>query len=361
MSARTSVYFDTASYGLGPPAATEAMSAAIAQWQRGEANWMDWDDAGEDARLLVAQLLNAEWNEIALLPAVSVASAMVLTTVPDRGEVLVAEDEFRSLLFPALVAAGRRDLRVIEVPREEISEHVRPSTHLVMASLVSASDGYVLDWRSLSNATRSAGARLYLDGTQALGVVPLDIRAEGIDFLSCACYKWLCAPRGAAFLYTSARALPTISPLAAGWRSTDFRRTGYFGGPLDLPRDSRSLDVSLAWFSWIGAKESLRVLLDIPSSQRFALATAPAKHIAEQLGLPAPRASILSVDVGDAAALSQELEAAGIRASIRSDRLRVSSHVYNTVDEAEALLEVIDRTTNSNERGHRDVSKRLAS
>ena len=83
-------------------------------------------------------------------------------------------------------------------PLEALAESISAETDLVAFSIVQSSDGRIADHAAICDAARAAGARTFADLTQSLGWLPVE--ADGFDFTVCHAYKWLCAPRGTAFL-----------------------------------------------------------------------------------------------------------------------------------------------------------------
>ncbi len=339
-----STYLDSATYGLPPKATIEALDRALRGWQSGEASWKeDWDREGEVCRRLFAEMISSSAAEVALMPALSVATGIVASSVPARGEVLLAEGDFTSMVYPFLAAEQRGLLSVREAPLEELAEAVREQTALVAVSLVQSADGRAADLMAISAAARAAGARLYVDASQCLGVMPVHVGDFGIDFLSCAAYKWLCCPRGVAFLYVREPLWDEPMSIAASWRGGDDPYGRFYGTPLRLSPTAARFDVSLAWHAWVGARASLEVLSALGDATRFALATEPVRHLADLLGLPHPPSTILSVPVTDARRAGAALEAARIRVSVRdSGQIRVSSHIYNSEVDAERAAEILE-------------------
>ena len=80
-------------------------------------------------------------------------------------------------------------------------------------SSVQSADGHVADLAAL----RSTGVRVFVDGTQSIGALPLDL--AGVDYLAVSGYKWLLCPRGLGFLYVRRERLDEIEPWLAGWKS----------------------------------------------------------------------------------------------------------------------------------------------
>ncbi len=112
-------------------------------------------------------------------------------------EILTSDEEHPGLLAPLARAHRRAGVRVRVVPFAEIAGEVSGSTRLVACSHVSWVSGRVVDTRALA----AAGAPVLLDAAQAVGAIPVDVRALGCDFYSGSGQKWLCGPEGSGCLY----------------------------------------------------------------------------------------------------------------------------------------------------------------
>jgi selenocysteine lyase/cysteine desulfurase len=337
-------YLDTASYGLPPRRTLEALGEALAGWEAGTADWEQWELLAEQCRSEFAALVGAGREEIALLPAVSVASGLVASALSEGEEVLLAEGDFRSVGYPFLAAQERHGIEVREAPFHALAEAITDETRLVAVSYVHSATGQVADLAAIRRRATEAGALVYLDATQALGVLPLEVRTAKVDALSCAGYKWLCTPRGVAFLYLRSDFPAHPFPFAASWRAAP--REGveaglYYGSPLVLDETMRRFDISLPWHSWVGALPSLQAIGSVPPELRRELACAGVRRLASDLGVPPPASSILSVEVAASAAASERLATAGIKASVRAGRVRFSSHLYNGADDGSRAAEVL--------------------
>jgi len=335
-------YLDSATYGLPPRTTVEALRRAALGWQAGTAHWIeDWDREAETCRRLFAGLIGAAQREVALMPAVSVASGIVATAFGPEDEVLIAEGEFTSIVYPFLAAQERGRLRVREAPLEGLAEAVRPETSLVAVSQVQSSNGRVADLKAIDEAARRLGARVYVDASQGLGALPIDVRALDVDYLACAAYKWLCCPRGVAFLYVREECWDEPFSVVASWRGGDDPYGRFYGSPLALSGDAARFDVSLAWHAWVGARHSLEALTALDDETRFRLAHEPACRLADLCGLPAPGSSIVAVPVTDSRRAGEAMKDAGIKVSVRAGQIRVASHFYNTVADVERAAEVL--------------------
>jgi selenocysteine lyase/cysteine desulfurase len=326
-----SVYLDAATYGLAPRRTVVAMRRMLEQWERGTGDWReDWDRCAEQARRQFATLIEAPAPEIALIPAVSVGVGLVAATLRVGDEVLVADDEFTSVLFPLLVAQRERGVIVRAVPFPTLAEAIRPTTRLVAFSLVQSQSGRVAPLEQICAAAAAHGAQTLVDATQALPFVPIGQSRDTIDYLVCAAYKHLLCPRGTAFLAVRPERWETIPAPYAGWRSADRPYERYYGGDLTLAPSASRFDVSPAWIAWVGAVESLSLLLEWQRDGTLAGVPRLARRLAHELSVPPPGASVVSVPVADAPAASDALRRAGIRASVRAGAVRISPHVYNT-------------------------------
>jgi selenocysteine lyase/cysteine desulfurase len=335
------IYLDSATFGLPPRPTIEVMQLALERWQRGTADWVhEWDERGEICRTAFAGLVGLDRETVALMPSASVGVGLIAANLTERDEVLVARDEFNSVLFPLLVAARHAGVTVRQVDFDALAHNVAPSTTLVAFSLLQSQSGFAARQADILDAARRVGARTLIDATHAVPFVDVDPRA---DFMVCAAYKHLLSPRGVAFLSVGRQHWDTLPAWLANWRSTSDPYHVYYGGPLDQAPGAARFDVSLAWHAWAGAAESLRLLAEWQSRGLLAEPVMLARRLAERLGLPRPVGSIISVPVEDAESVREELARAGIKAAVRAGSVRVSTHVYNTDDDVERAASALAR------------------
>ncbi len=325
-------YLDTASYGLPPRPAWEALQAAMADWRSGQARWERWCEATERSRALFARLVGAPVQRISTAPSVSYLVSLVAAALPDGARVVVPETDFSSLTWPFLVHR-HRGVEVRTAPLERLADAVDARTHVVAFSAVQSSTGAVAEWRTVAEAASAVGALTVVDGTHACGWLPLD--AAPLDALVCAAYKWLLSPRGTALAAFSDRLLDRMRPLAANWYAADDPFGRYYEPRLRLAPDARRLDLSPAWFSWVGAAPALEVLLSVGIERIHAHDVALANRFRGGLGLPPGTSAIVAVEAPGA---ERRLARAGIRAATRAGWLRASFHLYNTEADVDAAL-----------------------
>jgi selenocysteine lyase/cysteine desulfurase len=335
------IYLDSATYGLPPRPTIQIMQRALERWQAGAADWVsEWDIRGETCRTAFASLIGRSPEHIALVPSASVGVGTVAATLTPRDEVVIPRDEFNSVLFPILVAARHAGVSVNEVDFDELSHSIGPRTTLVAFSLVQSQSGRAARQTEIVDAALKVGAHTLIDATHAVPFVAVDPRA---DFVVCAAYKHLLSPRGVAFLAIGPKHWDATPAWLANWRSTRHPYAVYYGGPLDQADGAGRFDVSLAWFDWAGAAESLELLADWQARGFLEQPLVLTQHLAERLGQPAPTSSIVSIPVEDAERVRAELAGAGIKAAVRAGSVRLSTHVYNTPQDIEQAVAALAR------------------
>ena len=327
------VYCNTASYGLPPRPAWDALQAALADWQGGRTSWEHWGDTTDAARAGFARIVGVDTARVAVGSTVSELVGSLVTALPAGTRVVVPDIEFTSNLFPYLVQSR---LEVRTVPVGEVAGAVAEGAGAAAFSAVQMSTGEVADVDAIVAAAASVGAVTICDATQAVGWLPID--AGRFDALVCGAYKWLMSPRGTAFVTVSERLLHDAVPPSAGWYAGEDVHTSYFGPPLRLAASARRLDVSPAWFCWVGTAPALELIEEIGVGAIHEHDLALANRFRAGLDLEASDSAIVSVDIPDAAA---RLERAGIVAAIRGGRLRTSWHVYNTEHDVDRVLEAL--------------------
>lgn len=328
-------FLDTASLGLPPRVTVEAMSAAIAAWQAGQATAPGYDHFVDEARASFASMVGTDVRNVAIGAQVSALVSLVATALGPRDRVLVVEGDFSSVLFPFLVREGRGQ-EVVSVPLEHLAERIDPGVSMVAFSLVQSADGRVAEADAIRTAAAEAGALTLMDATQAAGWLPY--HADDWDFTVAGAYKWLLAPRGTSFLTVRPELLERIHPLYAGWYAGEDPWDSIYGLPLRLASDARRLDLSPAWLSWVGTASSLRYLLDVGVERIHDHDVGLANLARERLGLAPSASSMLSLPLApdfDPARL------AGLRTSFRAGRLRAGFHLYNSEDDVERLVNAV--------------------
>jgi selenocysteine lyase/cysteine desulfurase len=332
-------YLNTATYGLPPRTAFEALGAAADEWRHGRTGFDGWDRSVGAARATFARLAGVEPGDVAIGSVVSAFAGLLAAALPAGARVLCAEEDFTSVLFPFL-AQEARGVSVELVPFDRIPEALDARHDLVAVSAVQSADGRVADLGGLAAAAAHHGARTFVDTTQAIGWLPVD--CAPFDYTACAGYKWLLSPRGTAYFTIRPERREELVPHAAGWYAGEDVPASYYRAPLRLARDARRFDLSPAWLNWVGAAPALALLEEVGIETVHAHDVAMAGRLREGLGLE-PYASAIVSFAGAAPDAAERLREAGVMAAGRGGALRLSCHLYTSELDVDRALEVLKR------------------
>lgn len=331
-------YLAACTAGLPMVSTRAAVAADLVRWP----DLGRYTRAAEASRSYAARLLGVAAERVAIGSQTSVMAGLLAASLPDGAEVLCAADEFSSIVLP-FVHAGR-GITVRTAPLSDLADAVGPKTDLVVFSLVQSACGTVADGAAIAAAARAHGARTLCDVTQAAGWMP--VAGELFDAVVCHAYKWLCAPRGVAFLAISAEYAQTVRPIHAGWYAGHDPWASCYGGDAVLAEDARRFDVSPAWQAFLGAEPALRAFADAHMPAIASHTTALAAAFRERCDRPAaPSArpsAIVSWPDADGDDLAR-LTAAGIAASGRNGRARLAFHIFNDEDDVDRAARALGR------------------
>lgn len=328
------VYCNTASFGLPPDAGWDALQAALGDWRHGRTSWEAWGDETDRARQVWARLVGVPADWVATGPVVSAMVGVVAAALPHGARVVAPDIEFTSNLWP--FAAQGRGIAVETVPAARLAEAIDASTDVVAFSAAHSASGEVADLDAIVAAAEHHGALTVCDATQAVGWLPID--AARFDVVTCSAYKWLMSPRGSAFMSVRPALLDRLTPHAAGWFAGEDIHGSYYGMPMRLAGAARRLDVSPAWFSWVGTTPVLELLEQIGIAAIHEHDVALANRLRAGLGLEPSNSAIVSADVPHAA---ERLAGTEVQAATRAGALRASFHVYNTEADVDRVLELL--------------------
>ncbi|MGH2921354.1 MAG: aminotransferase class V-fold PLP-dependent enzyme [Gaiellaceae bacterium] len=214
------------SHSLGPmPREAERRLAEYAHvWNtRGIRAWGEgWWDMSMTVGDQVGRLIGAPPGSTVMHQNVTVAEAVVLSCFDFRGErrrIVYEEENFPSVRY--LQQAQRaRGAEIVVCPDEEaIVEAIDERTLLVPISHVIFRTGRIQDIEPIIRRAHEVGAHVVLDAYQAVGTVPLDITALGVDFAVGGSVKWLCGGPGAAWLYVQPDLAERLEPTLVGWQA----------------------------------------------------------------------------------------------------------------------------------------------
>jgi isopenicillin-N epimerase len=169
----------------------------------------------DEVREVLGAYLNARSGDIVLVPNATTGMNTVARSLglSADDEVLTTDREYGAvdLMWHATGA------RVIRAPVESLWEHVTERTRVLSISHVSSPTGRILPVADLCARAREAGILSVVDGAHGPGQVPVELEAIGADAYAGNCHKWLCAPKGAGFLWVRETLQERIDPLVVSW------------------------------------------------------------------------------------------------------------------------------------------------
>jgi selenocysteine lyase/cysteine desulfurase len=239
---------------ISPPstAVREAVAEVLAASAAlGAGAFRRWLEQRARLRQQLAVLLSAaSADDIAFIPNTSRGVTDVALCLPWRSgdRVLLADGEFPANVTPWQRAAELFGLEVSFLPKPT-AENVRDEwlaalgialsrgVRLVALSAVQFQTGLRMPLGAIGALCQQHGAELFVDAIQACGVVPVDVRRDGIDYLATGSHKWLMGLEGAGMLYVASERAAALRPHVAGWLGHEDAFSFLFEGPGRLRYD----------------------------------------------------------------------------------------------------------------------------
>ena len=311
----------------------------------------------------VAPLIGASAGEVAMVPTVTMAQAQVISALdyaPPRDAIVMTALDFPSVRYVYDGLARRLGARIVVVPTEDgvgidldrLLAAIDERTRLVAISHVLFRSAYVMDVGAICRRAREVGALVSLDAYHSVGVLPVDVKALGVDFLAGGVLKWLCGGPGGCFLYVRPETAGALAPALTGWQAHE--------RPFDFA-DEMSYAAG-AW-RWLGGTPVVPALYANAAGPRILRAAGieaiRAKSLRQTQRLidmadargwtvnaprdPSRRGGTVAIDVPNAYAVSQALLARDVVIDYRPNAgIRIAPHFYTTDAELDAAVAAMD-------------------
>jgi selenocysteine lyase/cysteine desulfurase len=304
-----------------------------------------------------AEMIGAKPTEIAFVSSTSDGENIValgLDLPAKKGNVVLDELHFTSslYLFKELEKKGV-ELRIIKhrdwaIDVRDMDRAIDRNTRLVSMAMVSNVNGFMHDVKAVSDIAHARGAYVFADIIQAVGAVPVDVRAMGIDFASTGTYKWLMGERGFGFLYVRDAHQGTVLPTTRyGHRQvTNFNRAELSWEPLPgaAMYEAGNIPVLLAAAVSAGIDYVTALGLDRIRAHAKALTDRLQREL-PPLGYPSltptdTATPIVAFALKDAGATAKALQASRVAATIiaNEQRLRLSVSVFNNDEDIDRVV-----------------------
>jgi selenocysteine lyase/cysteine desulfurase len=359
-----------------PQPVYEAMERHLAQARdSGDLQYPAWARFKESVRARMAAFVGATPQEVAFTPSTSFGFHVVARMLEARGvrEVLTLETEFPSttlpLLYGDLVLRGVRPRPDGSYPLSDLERALTPETGAVAVSVVQYASGYRVDLEGLAQLCRERGLALCLNAAQALGQVPLDFSALGATFLAATSHKWFMGGYGSGLLVIKKDWLESTPLPMAGWLSVqpneqfqpfihaerEDDEDGFTAWGTRIRREASALELGAGGFAGLHGVNAALALHEAVGGT-----TTLAHNVSLQLELrrrlrergfvpntpdvPQTLSGICVVKVrGEAGEVVRALaREERVVTTARGGGLRISTHVYNTLEDVERLLAALD-------------------
>lgn len=312
-----------------------------------------------EVRAQFATLINATPDEIGFLFATTEGENAVANTIPlSAGDNVVVDDlhyDGALVVYRQLETRRGIELRIVRhrdgaLTPADFARHVDARTRLISVSYVSSVNGLRHDVRALADLAHAQGALLHVDAIQALGMIPVDVRADDVDFLCSGTYKWMLGGFGIAPFYIRKSLLDRIPP----------DRFGIFGVESQTPdhrfevrRTARRYDYATIPFAEVhqlGAGLSYLAKVGVPRIYEHTLALTrrlEAGLLAQGFRLFTPMGNQSSIlcfyttkPVGDVRAA---FDRARVDVTVREGHVRVSPALFNNDADVDGVLAITKR------------------
>jgi selenocysteine lyase/cysteine desulfurase len=321
----------------------------------------------ERLRQLGATLINAHRDEIALVKNTSEGIATVAAGADwsPHDRIITTGVEYPANIYPWMDISRRHGVELVMVPEETSADGARrvplehilnaaahPRTKLLALSHVEFASGQRHDIAAVGRFCRQRGILFCIDAIQTLGVLPVDVAAMHIDYLSADGHKWLLGPEGAGFFYCRRELLPKTRPLVVGWMNVvNCEEYGSYDFTLK-PDAGRFESGSYSVPAFLSLKAALELLL----SAGIDAVAARVKSLTDRLiaGVSSRGYKVISPRAGEewSGCLSFTSDRHDHQAifrtlrherhteiAVREGRLRASPHFYNTEQQIDRLVE----------------------
>ena len=353
------IYLNSCSQGPLSDAVRTGLEDYIASWHEQGSPWEEWVSRYEAARTAFAQFINASPDEVAIVTSASAGINSVASALnfQERKKVVLGEFEFPTMGHVWLAQRVRgAEVQFVSaegnrIPVGHYEKMIDRDTKMVPLTHVCFKNGFRSDVNAITQIAHRAGALVMLDDYQDCGTRPVDVKAMDLDFYVTGTLKYLLGPSGLAFMYVRKELISSLTPTLTGW----FAQTNPFAFDtqnIDLSPSARRFESGTPAipnvYAAVPGFELLREIgMENVAEHVKKLAQALLRRAGE-LGIrtktPADGAGPLVVlQAKDATLLVRKLAENQIVASNRHDGLRIAFHVYNTLDDVNAVVDVLQK------------------
>jgi kynureninase len=358
-------YLVSNSLGAMPRSVPDRLAEYAEAWaQHGVRAWArEWWQMPGSVGDVIAPLIGASAGEVVMVPNVTAAQTTILSAVPyraPRNRIVMTALDFPSVRYAYDALATRLGADIVVVPsvdgigvdEDELLAAIDERTALVAISHVLFKSAHIMDVARITRHAHEAGALVSLDAFHSVGVMPVDVKSIGADFLTGGVLKWLCGGPGGCFLYAAPGSTRELEPAVTGWMA--HARPFGFEGEMDYAEGA---------YRWLGGTPAIPAIYAAIEGPRIVAkagieavrekSTRQTSHLvklADERGFrihvprdPARRGGTVAFDVPHAYEVAQTLLDRNILVDFRPGAgIRIAPHFYTRDDELDDAVAAID-------------------
>jgi kynureninase len=365
-------YLVSNSLGAMPRGVPDRLAEYVDEWaELGVRAWAKgWWGKPVEVGNEIAPLIGAGAGEVVMVPNVTIGQASVLSaldyTAP-RDTIVMTALDFPSVRYVYDALATRLGARIDVVPSEDgigidterLLAAIDERTRLVAISHVLFRSAFIMDVAAVCRRAHEVGALVSVDAFHSVGVIPVDVKQLGVDFLTGGVLKWLCGGPGGCFLYVAPEVARRLTPALTGWQA--------HARPFAFEPDMAYADDAFRWLTGTPVIPALYAAVEGPRIVKRASVeriraksmrqTARLIELADARGyrVTAPRSAAqrggtVAFDVPHGYEVSEALLANDVLVDYRPGAgIRVAPHFYTTDEELERVVAMIDELLASGE------------
>jgi kynureninase len=358
-------YLVSNSLGAMPRSVPDRLAEYTGAWaQYGVRAWArEWWQMPGSVGDIIAPLIGAAAGEVVMVPNVTAGQAAILSAVryqAPRNRIVMTALDFPSVRYVYDELATRLGAEIVVIPtgdgigvaEDQLVAAIDERTALVAISHVLFKSAHIMDVGRITRHAHQAGALVSLDAFHSVGVMPVDVKATGADFLTGGVLKWLCGGPGGCFLYAAPETTQQLEPSVTGWMAharpfgfeaeMDYAAGAYrwLGGTPAIPAIYAAMEgpriVQEAGIKAIREKSIRQTgrLIELADDRGFRI------HVPRD---PSRRGGTVAFDVPHAYEVAQTLLDRNILVDFRPGAgIRIAPHFYTRDDELDEAVSAID-------------------
>ena len=362
------VYFNNGTMGPSPYPVIDAVYQKMLQVDS-TADYGGW----EESRKAIAKFVHANEEEICLTHNVTEGINIICwgLNLKKGDEILVTNHEHVGGALPWLNRAKMQDLKVnffelgktAEETLANLKLKINKQTKVIAVPLIVCTIGQIQPIKEIIALAKAHNIQVFVDGAHGTGMLNLDLHDLGCDFYASCCHKWLCGPKGTAFLYIRKEALDKVQPYFvgagsdSGWNIVEPPTPSLNGYAKAAHRyDYGTQNASL----WMGVNAAIKFFETITMPVVEARVKFLASHLQNELlglknsniemltSLEAPsRGAVIAFKLRNMEYSTFQTEAgkANFRVRVVPENgvncIRISTHIYNSIEEINTFVKFV--------------------